>query len=297
MSSENVAYRLPPSVHRRRLSLLPVACGLLLLCVSCQKNVSQFLGHPTVEERMKDNQSLPSQLAPAIANPDSFRFALFGDPQLPDSFVSYLGQFRRDVADSGISFFGVLGDLAEDNTGPERTAVKAGLDSVGVPYLVTIGNHDLYQADGWTWFETTFGASVYSVVVADRLKLIFLDTADGLIGQAQFDWLERELSWDGTKIVGTHYPAYDGIAPIMWRLASAEERYKLTSLLAKYHVHSIVGGHIHGWRHTMIDGVNHFISAMPGVAMDYGRPGYIIFTWAHDSLSWSHVEYDSPPRR
>jgi hypothetical protein len=279
----------------RPFSILSAAS---LLLAGCDWDIGQSVFHTTIAERMNDNLSGALRApAPPVVNPDSFRFALFGDPQLGVDLRSYLGRFRQDAAVRGISFFSVLGDLTEDDVESERQAVKVGLDSVGVPYYCTLGNHDLYQADGWAWFKAAFGPSCHSVVVADRIKLLFLDTAEDELGQAQFDWLASELADDGrfTKIVCTHFPIYDGARPIMWRLGSSEERYRLLSLLAKYRVHSYVAGHIHGWRHIEIDSVNLFICAMPAGGMDYGIPGYLLFTWALGRLSWEHVEFEGAP--
>ena len=124
-----------------------------------------------------------------------------------------------------------------------------------------------------------------------------LDSAEGMFGSTQLDWLERELDDGGRfiKILITHYPLFDGDRPIAYRLPSTEERYRLVSLLARYHVHSIVSGHIHGWRHTVVEGTNHFVAALPPRGMDYGKPTYLLFTWAHDSLSWTPVQYDTIP--
>lgn len=288
------------SGERSRRTVLLVAGAVFLLITGCQWDIGQFIFRPTIAERMGENLSGDLRPpSPPEVNPDSFRFALFGDPQITDDLKSYLKRFRQDVADLGIDFFGVVGDLTNDGTEAERSRVKALLDATGVPYYCTIGNHDLYQADGWDWFKANFGPSCYSVVVADRLKLLFLDTAEERLGEAQFAWLERELNDDDRyiKIVATHFPIYDGQQPIMWRLSSAEERYKLLSLLRDYRVHSYVAGHTHGWRHSLIEGMNHFICALPASGMDYGTAGYLLFTWAHDSLRWDHIEYDSHPER
>jgi hypothetical protein len=277
------------------------AAGLMLFIgcclVSCDWNVSQFFFHPSTDQRMQDNlsESMPAPQPPEV-NPDSFRFALFGDPQIATDLRSHLGWFRTEAARQGIEFFGVLGDLTDGQNDVEREVVKAGLDSTHRPYYCTLGNHDLYQADGWDWFKSEFGPSCYSVVVADRLKLIFLDTAEGDLGQVQFDWLEQQLAADTLpKVIGTHFPVYDGLTPIMWRLASSEERYKLMSLLRNHNVRAIVAGHIHGWRHTEIEGVEHFICALPASGMDYGSPGYLVFTWSRGELTWEHVATTLPP--
>lgn len=285
----------------RCLSL--AACCLLL--VSCKWDLGQFVAHPSVAERVHESLSgqLPAPVPPAV-NPDSFRFAMFGDPQITTDRLTYLPDFRQGITANGIKFFCVLGDLTNDALATERDELLAQFDSTGLPYYCTIGNHDLYHADGWEWFKTTFGPSCYTVNVAGKIKLIFLDTAEGALGQEQFDWLESELADSSygdiprrgvPTIVATHYPIYDGTKPIMWRISGSEERYKLLSLLARYHVHDFVAGHIHGWRYFRIDDLSHFVASLPTGTMDYGKPGYLIFTWAHDSLSWEHVEFDGPP--
>jgi 3',5'-cyclic AMP phosphodiesterase CpdA len=268
-----------------------------LLVSGCDLDIGQFFFHPTVEERMADNLSGQLQVpAPVLVNPDSFRFAMFGDVHVQEDGTSLLEWFRDDAVPRGIDFFCVLGDLTDDATKEEQEIAKSQLDSVGRPYYCTLGNHDLYQAGGWEWFKTTFGPSCYTVVIGDRVKLLFLDSAEGMLGQEQFDWLETELgkSDELVKIVATHFPLYDGTKPIMFRMPSTEERAKLISLFTRYGVHSMVSGHLHGWRYTRINETNYFISAMPfgHGHMDYGNPGYVLFTWAHDSLGWERVEYE-----
>jgi hypothetical protein len=160
-----------------------------------------------------------------------------------------------------------------------------------VPYYLTSGNHDLYQADAWEDWKAVFGPSAYSITVAGRVKFIFMDTADGSIGQSQFDWLEEELGGaERYKIVGTHFPCYDGLNPGIYRLASSTERLKLQSLLRRGRVYAYIAGHIHAWRETEIDGVPHYICALSPGGMDYGRPGYMLFTCSHGDLSWERVE-------
>ena len=279
-------------------SRLPGLGLLLLLGASgCKWDLGQVLFHPTVEERVKESLSGSlTQPQPVAVDPDSFRFAVFGDIHIKHDTLNRLSRFKQDVAPRGIGFFCVLGDLAHDGAADEYARAESMLSVVGIPYYATIGNHDLYQADGWSSFKGGFGPSCYSVVIAGRLKLIFLDTADGTIGATQFDWLEEQLNDGGPhwKIVGTHYPVYDGITPSMWRLASAAERAKLQSLLRDYRAYAYVAGHIHGWRYARVAGVNHFtVGTMPptDAELDYGKPGYMIFTFAHDSLSWERVDF------
>ncbi len=276
-------------------SYAPIARLLFVLLLGgCTWDLDQAICHPSVERRV--TESLSGELGvpePVAVNPDSFRFAMFGDPQVHADLEHRLGRFAQDIGPNGIDFFCVLGDLTHDATEAEIAVIKAGLDSVGVPYYVTLGNHDLYQRDGWDRFKEEFGPSCYSVVIADRVKLIFLDTADGTVGKTQFDWLERELDDNRyVKVVGTHFPCYDGITPCMWRMAGAAERYKLQYLLQEYGAYAFVSGHIHGWRYTLVQDVHHFIvgTMAPG-GLDYGTHGYLLLTFSRGILSWDRVEF------
>ncbi len=277
----------------RRVVLLLSA--ILLTFCACEWDLWGIVTRPTVEERVRDNlNGMPPAPGPVAVNPDSFRFAVFGDPQIQHDYQTSLGRFKQEVTDRDIDFFCVLGDLTQDATADEVDSVKLQLDRVGIPYYATIGNHDLYQADGWERFKEKYGPSCFSVVIADRLKLVFLDTADGTLGPTQFDWFESELADSAyIKIVCTHFPVYDGEKPIMWRLASDAERAKVQSLLEKYGAHYWCAGHIHGLRDMQVGSVHHLTcgAMAPGV-LDYGNPGYLLFTSAHDSLSYEFVSLE-----
>jgi 3',5'-cyclic AMP phosphodiesterase CpdA len=279
-----------------RSRLIPFA---LLLAAACSFDVGQFFFHPTVEDRVTENLSGALAVPAAVAvNPDSFSFAVFSDIHTEPGEPALLDTFALDISAHHIDFFCVLGDITDAGTPEEFALAKTSLDRVGIPYYVTCGNHDFYQSAGWQSFKQTFGPSCYSVVIAGRVKLIFMDSADGALGARQFDWLAAELADTSVvKVVGTHYPIFDGTDPIMWRIASTAERYKLEHLLEKYQARAYCAGHVHGWRHTTVGDVDHFTcgTMCPG-GLDYGeKKGYLLFTFAHDSLAWTHVEIPATP--
>ena len=280
-------------MHSKRVILLGSAV-LLALC-ACDWDFWGIITRPTVEERVRESLNGGLQTpVPVHVNPYAFRFAVFGDPQIGRDYRSSLGRFGQEVAERDIDFFCVLGDLTHDATADEVDTIKLQLGRVGIPYYVTIGNHDLYQADGWERFKSNYGPSCYVVVIADRIKLIFLDTADGTIGPTQFAWLESELRDErSTEIVLTHYPVFDGEEPIMWRLASDAERVKVQSLLERHEVYAWCAGHVHGLRDAQVGAVYHLTcGAMAPGRLDYGNRGYLLFTFADDSLTWEFVELD-----
>ncbi|MBM3314102.1 hypothetical protein FJY70_05880 [candidate division WOR-3 bacterium] len=278
---------LPRSRHAAFL-----VCLVLLVFCGCKWDLWGIVTRATVEDRVRECLGGGISAPAAVeVNGDSFGFAVFGDPQVGHDYKSRLGRFRQEAAARGLAFFCVLGDLTEDATSDEADTVKLQLDRIGIPYYATIGNHDLYQADGWPRFKDDYGPSCYSVVIAERVKLIFLDTADGALGPTQFNWFETELK-DARfiKLVLTHYPLYDGKKPFMWRMASVTERAKVQGLLAMHRAWAWCAGHMHAFRYTPVDQVRHLTCGAMAPVLDYGDAGYLLFTFAHDSLSWQFVK-------
>lgn len=280
---------------------LILALGLPWI-ISCGKNLSQIFFHDSVDRRAAQSLSgeLPAHSTISPTDPDRFSFAVFGDIQIHEDGVTLLPRLKADVAANQISFFVALGDLTEDGTEAEFEQVKAAMDGVGIPYLATIGNHDLFQdpaQGGWGTWKSIFGAATYSVTVANAVRFLFLDTASGDIGQSQFDWLQRELA---TRIpitfVASHYPIYDGVTPIIWRLSSLEERYKLTSILDQGGIFAYLAGHIHGYKENRVARFKHFIAgSMFPKKLDYGLHGYLLFTYDHGQMSWKQVTWSDLP--
>ncbi len=166
---------------------------------------------------------------------------------------------------------------------------------MGVPYYATIGNHDLFQSGssgGWDTWKSTFGPATYSVTIASKVRILFIDTSSGEIGATQFQWLEAQLANNTVPyvFVASHYPIYDGMTPVMWRLSSVGERYKLMSILNKYSVYGFLGGHIHGYRQTQVGPTLHFtIGSMYPYSLDFGSAGFVMFSYATSGMSWQWV--------
>lgn len=262
---------------------------LLFLLIGCAADLKEAFFHPDVEQRAKESSTLT--VPPPVLVGDTFKFAVFGDVHIGKKAGCYLEQFQRDVDSLGIEFYCVLGDITEHGAEAEYDSAQRVLNSIGRFYL-TIGNHDLYHASGWEDFKRYFGPATYAVRAGTRLKLVFFDTAEGEVGKTQFNWLEEVLADStGVKLVFTHFPLYDGATPGIFRLASSAERAKLQSLLMKHRVYAYCSGHIHGWRSTIINGVNHFIVGTMSSSLDFGEPGYLLFEVRGEKISYRFVPF------
>jgi len=191
--------------------------ALVLLAAGCDWSLREVLSHPTVEQRVRESLAMPPVEPPPV-NPDSFRFAMFGDPQVRKDGIHRLGRFREHVVERGIDFVCVLGDLTHDATEEQIQWMRSALDSLGVPVYAAPGNHDLYQTGAWDRFKEVFGPGC-QWFRAGRVRIILFDTAGGIIGPTQFRWLEEQLSLsaDEIKVLGTHFPLFDGGMPDLYR--------------------------------------------------------------------------------
>ncbi len=271
--------------HLRKCILILLA----LLFIRCELDLRQIILCPDVETRVEQSQ----QLAPPSITvfSDTFQFAVFADLHIGKQSGGYLDRFQRAVESLGISFFCVAGDLTDHGMDSEYDSVKLLLRAIG-PHLVTLGNHDLYRPNSWEKFKECFGPSCYSVTLSPRLRLIFLDTGEGRLGENQFTWLNEELQKsERIKIIITHFPIYDDETPTIFRLGSDAERARLLGLLARYQVYAYCAGHIHGYRHQLLGKTNHFTCGTISGALDFGKPGFLLFKVQGDSIGYQFINW------
>ena len=268
---------------------------LLFTLFACKKDFIAFIVHTGTEQRVKESISellnYPEEITVDTLN---FKFAVFSDIHITEENISYLDRFKEDVIDLGIDFFLVIGDITDNGLEIEFTLSKADLLEVGIPYYVAIGNHDLYQTNAWDLWKEYYGPSSYSVTISNYLKIIFLDSASGLIGKKQFNWLEKELkNSPGFTCLASHFPIYNGPTPSIYRITSATERYKLISLMRDYKVEAFYSGHYHAFTHTEFSGIDHFIvGSMFPHSLDEGKSGYLLVSVDNGNISWEKIEID-----
>jgi len=268
---------------------------LLFALFACKKDFIAFIIHPGTEQRVKESISEPLNYPEGISiDTMNFKFALFSDIHITEENINLLDRFKEDVTKLGIDFFLVIGDITDNGLKVEFNLSKADLQEVGIPYYVAIGNHDLYQTNAWDLWKETYGPSCYSVSFSDYLKIIFLDSASGLIGKTQFNWLENELkNSPGFTCLASHFAIYNGVTPSIWRLTSADERYKLISLMRDYKVNAFYSGHYHAFTHTEFSGIDHFIvGSMFPHSLDEGGHAYLLVSVDNGNISWEKIDVD-----
>jgi len=158
-----------------------------------------FFFHTSTRQRVSESLAYSGSLFPEAISVDSmdFKFAVFSDIHITEENDNLFDRFKQEVLQRNIDFFVVTGDLADNGLKEEMILCRKDLDNIGIPYYVTIGNHDLYQSHGWSDWKSVFGPATYSMVFSDFLKIIFLDSGSGTLGEKQFNWLEKDRDIKG----------------------------------------------------------------------------------------------------
>ena len=105
-----------------------------------------------------------------------------------------------------IDFIIITGDLVESGSAEDYKILKYELDRLfkGIPYVVTLGNHDNKEAFYKGWFNKESNKSYNVVKEIGDLRIISFDNSnyknsDGFISKEQYEWINKQLKTDCKK--------------------------------------------------------------------------------------------------
>ena len=133
-----------------------------------------------------------------------------------------------------------------------------------LPFYPVVGNHDITH-NGWSLFCDQFNTSFYEFTVKvgefyDRF--IFLDSANGTLGDFQTDKIDNNALQNDDKVIRntftfTHTNIF---RPSLNEFASTycrEELYYLLNKLEEWNTTIAFWGHVHAWDDRMFNDVRH----------------------------------------
>ena len=133
-----------------------------------------------------------------------------------------------------------------------------------LPFHPVVGNHDITH-NGWTLFCDLFKTSFYEFTVrvgGQYDRFIFLDSANGTLGDFQIDEIEKNaLQNDNKNIRNTFVFTHTNIfRPSLNEFASTycrEELYYILDKLSEWKTTIMFYGHVHAWDDRMFGNVRH----------------------------------------
>ena len=192
-------------------------------------------------------------------------FGVVGDNYSTNSIFRAIIHQLNSIADS-LDFVLNVGDLTAGGDSSGYANYISLIDSLNVPLVSVMGNHELNYDGGWNRFVEFFGDPNYFFDIGNARFVCLTDCypAPGPVSGSenvyymfladQLEWLDSLLSeWDGFKFVAVHAPPYllghisiatvggTGSAP-SYDESRTEE---FTDILARNNTYICFAGHIH----------------------------------------------------
>lgn len=234
-------------------------------------------------ENMNSSLAVPADIDPP--GTDQFSFMVVGDSHVGNPAGGVLRDALMAAKSFGDSFILVAGDITDNGDIGQFRQFRTLFSEQGLQYRAAIGNHDIYFT-GWDTWKDEIGRSIYSFN-ADNVHVVVLDTANGILGKDQINWLRNDLSaaTQAHKVVMTHYPVWNGRFASIFRMSSDEETAILKDLFFKTGVRLVVSGHFHGYDEITIGGVKYIVTGGANNLLDPGQyRHYVRVTVAGASL-------------
>jgi len=198
------------------------------------------------------------------------RFVLMADTHLPTGDATF-ATIRQQILglDPPPSFIVVIGDLVETGTAAEHKNYLSIVDPFPIPIISAIGNHEMYPGNRANYeffhgpedFAFDFGSCRF-VVLND-----IIPRRNGLT-DAQIDFLAVELADPATpnRFVLMHAPP--PVVPPPWGPPPFFNEDRLYKLVEQAGVRLVATGHVHEFRHKLVNGVHYLVTGGGGGKQD-----------------------------
>lgn len=168
----------------------------------------------------------------------------------------------KQIKCENLSFVLISGDLTENGMEEDYKELKNKLDVLfyGIPYIVTLGNHDNKEMFYKIWEPEINSIYPYgSITNIDGINIIALDNSvegnpHGLITEEHCKWLVRAFEYTkGTKrILMMHHPLiFDKVTPV----PVVKYPDEFPQIIKKYLPSMILCGHTHNELYGSFEGV------------------------------------------
>ena len=246
-----------------------------------------------------------------------------------DLFYAHLG----DIADTKAEYYITLDSLiheakdryvrahytvADDGyhyiyNGPGRATMT--YDEITYPFFPVVGNHDITH-NGWALWSNIFHSSFYEIDVLVVKEdgdiafdhLIFLDSANGTLGQTQIDLINQGVldgKYGGGESIyrNTFVFSHTNIfRPQFFEFASTftrEETFYLLNQFEKWNATCVFCGHVHKWDERDFNGV-HYLTLESMNENENPDPGdYMVRINVNQdgSVDWEPVRMEYSPKK
>ena len=139
----------------------------------------------------------------------------------------------------------ITGDLCDDGTEEDYKELKEYLDSLSIPYVVCLGNHDDKLSFYKGWFNKETGIPYLGVQVVQDIPFIYFDNSEygkpnGYVDEDRVLWLKETLQQYPHSVVLMHHQFED-----LPGIPGLEKGEVVKELLLQANPLAILTGHTH----------------------------------------------------
>ena len=178
----------------------------------------------------------------------------FYDSSNTEAFFKWLADYSDKAQIKFALGLGDFTDNAHESEYKRYARIVSRIEEAlpGRKVLNVIGNHDLFQSDGYELYEQyCYPHTSFYKFETQKLVWYGLDTGSGLLGSRQLAFLRQSLPQDSkskTPVIFTHIPfAADGLGPwlLPYCLRDTTERNIMIGLFSRSKIKGYFCGHYH----------------------------------------------------
>jgi 3',5'-cyclic AMP phosphodiesterase CpdA len=201
--------------------------------------------------RLKDKNTFHIVTERKIANlGDTYEFLVATDTHIYEGGAYGLERLNQVIGNA--KFAAVLGDITENGSEEDVRTFRRIAESLSVPCYPVIGNHDVFF-NNWRNWRDIIGSTSYRIDGFSGgsesgnpiVTLFIIDTANASFGEAQLNWLEKELKTAGNRVfIFTHTNLFVESVYDIQQLTDIRERARIMSILDG-RCDALFTGHLH----------------------------------------------------
>lgn len=195
-----------------------------------------------------------------------------------DSTLERLQKFMKTI--DKVDCIVITGDLCDDGTCDDYTELKTYLDSLSIPYVLCLGNHDKKQTFYKGWFNKVDDKPYLGISVIQDIPFIYFDNSkygypNGYVDDDRLNWLKEALLKYPKSVVLMHHQFED-----LPGIPGLEKGDMLKELLIKESPLAILTGHTHWFKQGNIGNVSYYTAPSFSFRGLNVEDGSVIFTQA-----------------
>ncbi len=239
-----------------------------------------------VDDRFDINNQLEKIKAPVLDHENKFNFLVISDTHYYQTDLNYFDAINKHVNEYTIEFIIVCGDITQAGMEYSYELAIKDFQRVNIPVYTIFGNHDLSN-NGFSLFNTYFGRTMYDFSFGDTY-MIFLDTANGILGDKQKKWFKSILNENSKNniFVFNHYTLFDDLFQSPTAMPYPEETYFFTNINDEYDVDYFITGHLHRFDYRTVRDVQYVSLGAP--VNSNGKA--VLFTVIDNDISYQIVD-------